>query len=166
MGQENLLGCWDEWDDTDLHTQAVWGWAAYLSDTEASRNIIFFTSERVRNILFLWNLKAKVGFELATGSFSHCTRVPALQVHFFRVPVTDKTDDVTVHMSSVPATDKIDDVTVPCHQYLPRQVKQTMSRCTCHQYLLWQVKQTMSRCEFSMMISTSKFTERNPQCCW
>ena len=40
-----------------------------------------FTSERGRNILFLWNLEARVGFEPA----NHCTRAPA-HVHKIAYP--------------------------------------------------------------------------------
>ena len=44
------------------------------------------TSERERNILFLWNLKARVGFEpaisdfLQAGRFNHCIRTPKKKI--------------------------------------------------------------------------------------
>ena len=43
------LGWWDEGDDR----------ARYLSVMEAPHNIDFFSRERGRNILFLWNLEGQ-----------------------------------------------------------------------------------------------------------
>ena len=68
-------GWWDEWDDTALHTQdSKWN----LGDLRPSSlppghggspQYIIFTSERGRNILFLQDLNARVGFEPAISDF-------------------------------------------------------------------------------------------------
>ena len=64
QGQENLLRTvrWHCPLDTqfDIRALVVWGRARFLSVTEAPHNI-----ESLRNILFLWNLEARVGFEPA-----------------------------------------------------------------------------------------------------
>ena len=55
-------GWWDDWDDTVLQTQdfeiralAVWGWARYLSVTEAPHDTDFHTWMGKKHFLFLSN---------------------------------------------------------------------------------------------------------------
>ena len=68
LGQEILLRIvrWHCPPDThfEIRAQVVWGQARYLSVTEAPHNI-----ESLRNILFLWNLEAREGFEPAISDF-------------------------------------------------------------------------------------------------
>ena len=69
LGQENLLRIvrWHCIPDTQFEIRAlgVWGRARYLLVTEAPHDI-----ESIRNILFLWNLEARVGFEPAISDFA------------------------------------------------------------------------------------------------
>ena len=68
-------GRWDEWDDTALQTQdSKWN----LGDLRpcslplghgGSPQYLIFTSEQGRNILFLQDLNARVGFEPAISDF-------------------------------------------------------------------------------------------------
>ena len=73
------------WDDTAHQTKdskfQPW-WSEAELAISRSRSPLpkywIFTSERIRNILFLWNLKARVGFEPAISDFpsrqfKHCT---------------------------------------------------------------------------------------------
>ena len=65
-------GWWDEWDDKGFEIRAL---------GRGSPKYWIFTSERGRNILFLWNLEARVGFEPA----NHGTRAPT-HVHKIAYP--------------------------------------------------------------------------------
>ena len=61
-----------------LWALAVWGWARYLSVTEAAHSI---ESLRVagRNILFLWNLNARAQFKPASSDFPIRQLIPLHQ---------------------------------------------------------------------------------------
>ena len=84
-------GWWVEWDDTALRTNdSIFNtWRSEASTLTLGHagypQYRILTSERVMNILFLWNLEAKVGFKPAisdyqAGSFNHYTRAPATRL--------------------------------------------------------------------------------------
>ena len=68
-------GWWGKWDDTALQTQDTklepWQFKAENATYRLRGSLQFwiFASERGRNILFLWNLYARAGFELAISDF-------------------------------------------------------------------------------------------------
>ena len=77
LGQENLLRMvrWIRWHcppDTEfkIRALAVWGRARYFLGHGASLQYWIFTSERRRNMLFLWNLNDRAGFETAISDFA------------------------------------------------------------------------------------------------
>ena len=53
----------------EIWALVVWGQARYLSVTEVPQNIEYLQVRRGKNIFFLWNLKARVGFEPASSDF-------------------------------------------------------------------------------------------------
>ena len=67
----------------EVQALAVWGRACYLSVKEVRPQYWINTSERGRNILFLWNPRPEGGLKprypiFQAGSFNHCTRTPTL----------------------------------------------------------------------------------------
>ena len=68
-------GWWDEWDDTVLQTQNSKFEPCDLRRSSlplghgGSSQYWIFTSEQVRNIMFLWNLNSRAGFEPAISDF-------------------------------------------------------------------------------------------------